>query len=75
MFVPTLPAFRALGIYDAIIAFSQEYRCIWKKKYGVVTVLYLVIRYGAIINMALRVSESFLVLKTVIVSRAPLELT
>ena len=39
----------ALAIYDLILSFSAEQRCIWKRKVGTGTILYLSIRYGTIL--------------------------
>ena len=41
----------ALAIYDLILSFAAEQRCIWKRKVGTGTILYLSIRYGIILNM------------------------
>lgn len=41
----------ALGVYDAVLSFSKEVRCIWQRPFSAVTILYFCIRYGAILCM------------------------
>lgn len=58
----------ALVLYDTAISFSQEVRCIWNRKFGVGTVLYLCIRYGTILNLFFNVFDGFFNFKTPAVS-------
>ena len=48
-------------MYDTLLSFPQEIRCIWERKYGIVTVLYLLIRYGTICDMLIRVFDGLYV--------------
>ncbi|CAL1698255.1 unnamed protein product [Somion occarium] len=43
-----------LAAYDTILTFSQEVCCIWQRKFTGVTLLYVVIRYGTILNIVLQ---------------------
>ncbi|KAK7684425.1 hypothetical protein QCA50_012372 [Cerrena zonata] len=45
----------ALVVYDTLLCLPQEFRCVWKRRLGIVTILYLLIRYGIILNMVLRI--------------------
>ena len=54
--------------YDVLLSLSQEIKCIWRRKPGVVTILYLFVRYGTIISMAARSFEPIYGTKTVSVS-------
>ena len=51
-----------------MLSFSQEVKCVWKRKRSTVTVLYIFIRYGTVIDMFLRVFDSFYVFDTIPVS-------
>ena len=51
-----------------ILALPQEVRCIWRRKFGTVTVLYTLIRYGTLINMVVNTLDAFYVLRDVPVS-------
>ena len=55
-------------VYDAVLSFQQEIKCIWGRKARVATILYLFVRYGMIINMGFRIFDTFYVFKTVSVS-------
>ena len=58
--------------YDVLLSLSQEIKCIWRRKTGVVTILYLFVRYGTIIDMAARIFETIYGFNTVSVSDATL---
>ncbi|KAK7693363.1 hypothetical protein QCA50_002931 [Cerrena zonata] len=49
----------ALAVYDTILAFPQELKCIWQRKFSMASVLYLLIRYGTFFNIFLRVFAGF----------------
>ena len=55
----------ALVVFDTIQSLPQEVLCVWRRKWGTVTVLYLCIRYGTVLNMSLRVYEKFNLLTTI----------
>ncbi|KAI0070361.1 hypothetical protein K474DRAFT_1608851, partial [Panus rudis PR-1116 ss-1] len=44
-----------LLIYDAILTFPQEIRCIWQRKWSGATLLYVTIRYLTLLDIALEV--------------------
>ncbi|KAI0074701.1 hypothetical protein K474DRAFT_1709658 [Panus rudis PR-1116 ss-1] len=44
----------SLFIYDSILAFPQEIRCIWQKKWSGTTLLYAVIRYSTMMDMVMK---------------------
>ena len=44
-----------LSIYDYLLLWNQEYTCIWKRRITLVTVLYIGIRYVAIVDMFVQV--------------------
>ena len=54
--------------YDALLSFQQEIKCIWGRKAGAGTILYLFVRYGTIIDMILAIFNGIYVAKTVSVS-------
>ena len=58
--------------YDAVLSFSQEVKCIWKRKAGVVTILYLFVRYGTIVDIVFQIIGVFYSAKTLLVSNATL---
>ena len=58
----------ALSIYDVILSISMEVRCIWKRKFGVGTVLYLSIRYSMILYVLLRLCQDVIVINGAFVS-------
>ena len=58
--------------YDALLSFQQEIKCIWGRKPRVVTILYLFVRYGMIIDMIFRVFSGIYVSETVLVSNITL---
>ena len=43
----------ALALYDLLISFAQEIQHIWRRKFSLVTLLYIFIRYGTIISLSL----------------------
>ncbi|KAK7688686.1 hypothetical protein QCA50_008224 [Cerrena zonata] len=55
-----------LALYDTILSFPTELRCIWQRKLGTGAVLYLFIRYGTILNAFLSVSIASVLPKTVV---------
>ena len=55
-------------VYDAVLSFQQEIKCIWGRKPGVVTIIYLFVRYGMILDIAFEIFEGIYVFKTVSVS-------
>ncbi|KAK7688733.1 hypothetical protein QCA50_008272 [Cerrena zonata] len=57
-----------LAVYDTILSFPKEVKCIWQGKFGTGPILYLFIRYGTIFNMLLSLLEGFPTSKTVIIS-------
>ncbi|KAK7688748.1 hypothetical protein QCA50_008287 [Cerrena zonata] len=57
-----------LAVYDTILSFPKEVKCIWQGKFGTGPILYLFIRYGTVFNMLLELLSGFPTSKTVIVS-------
>ncbi|KAK7688761.1 hypothetical protein QCA50_008300 [Cerrena zonata] len=57
-----------LAVYDTILFFPKEVKCIWQGKFGTGPILYLFIRYGTMFNMLLSLLEGFPTSKTVILS-------
>ncbi|KAK7687274.1 hypothetical protein QCA50_009779 [Cerrena zonata] len=55
----------ALIVYDTILTIPQEIKCIWKRKFSAVTVLYLFIRYGAVLDMLLKILSAFYTLTAI----------
>ncbi|KAK7683430.1 hypothetical protein QCA50_013261 [Cerrena zonata] len=55
-----------LVIYDTILSFPNEVRCIWQRRFGTGTVLYLFIRYGTVFYMLLWLLQGFPISTTVI---------
>ena len=55
-------------VYDFISSFPEEIKCIWKRKFGLGTVLYFSIRYGAVLNMLLETAAIAIFPETVLVS-------
>lgn len=58
----------ALTVYDTLISFPQEAKCIWKRKIGTVTILYVLIRYGIILDLVMQLVGEFYVPPLVSVS-------
>ena len=58
----------ALSLYDIMLMFSKELRCIWKRKFGTGAILYLFIRYATFLNMFIQVLSDTPYSKTAIVS-------
>ena len=58
----------AVIVYDTVLSFPQEIKCIWGRKPGAGTILYLFVRYGTIIDMILEIFNGIYVPKTVSVS-------
>ena len=58
----------AVIVYDTVLSFPQEIKCIWGRKPGAGTILYLFIRYGTIIDMTFKIFTWAYVPKTVSVS-------
>ena len=58
--------------YDTLLSFQQEIKCIWGRKPGVGTILYLFVRYGMIINMSFQIFSGTYIFKTVSVSNITL---
>ena len=58
----------AVIAYDAVLSFQQEIKCIWGRKPGAGTILYLFIRYGTIIAIVDQIVDRSYVFKTVLVS-------
>ncbi|KAK7683434.1 hypothetical protein QCA50_013265 [Cerrena zonata] len=61
-----LSDYHALAVYDTILSFPKEVRCIWQGKFGTGPVLYLLIRYGTVINTLLLLLHQFPISTTVI---------
>ncbi|KAI0081451.1 hypothetical protein K474DRAFT_1703886 [Panus rudis PR-1116 ss-1] len=51
----------AILVYDTLLTFPQEVRCIWQRKWTGATLLYSAIRYTTIVDMAFRVHTIALV--------------
>ena len=62
----------AVVVHDTVLSFSQEIKFIWGRKAGVVTILYLFVRYGMIIDMAFQIFVNIFAFKTVAVSNVTL---
>ncbi|KAK7688705.1 hypothetical protein QCA50_008243 [Cerrena zonata] len=52
-----LTASLTLAVYDTILSFPKEVRCIWQRGYGIGPILYLFIRYCTILDMILQLLE------------------
>ena len=65
-----------IGVYDAVLAFPQERKSIWKRKFSAVAILYLLLRYGTTVNLFLQVFNILYINESQSVStlRPPLEL-
>ncbi|KAK7693026.1 hypothetical protein QCA50_002591 [Cerrena zonata] len=61
-----------LAVYDTILSFPKEVKCIWQGKFGTGPILYLFIRYGTVLNMFLELLSGFPVSKRVIYCYTPL---
>lgn len=70
-----LKLFIALAVYDTILSFPKEIKCIWQGKFGTGPILYLFIRYGTVFNMLLELLEVFPSSRTVIVSNISIIVT
>ncbi|KAK7688703.1 hypothetical protein QCA50_008241 [Cerrena zonata] len=57
-----------LAVYDTILSFPKEVKCIWQGQFGTGPILYLFIRYGTVFNMLLELLEGFPFSSTVIIS-------
>lgn len=44
-------ALSAVLLWDLFLTFDRELECIWKRKWSVVTSLYVVLRYGNVLRM------------------------
>ena len=55
-------------MYDFLLSFPREVESIWRRKFGVITILYLVIRYGTLVEMSLNVLEGTYIFKDTTVS-------
>ncbi|KAI0075825.1 hypothetical protein K474DRAFT_1676100 [Panus rudis PR-1116 ss-1] len=53
----------ALLVYDTILTFSQEVRCIWLRKWSGVTLLYTIIRYITLVDVTMQVFGYLLIPK------------
>ena len=49
----------AVVTYDIMLTFSREVNCIWRRKWNLVTVVYVVCRYGTFLDLMLRTLGSF----------------
>ncbi|KAI0074689.1 hypothetical protein K474DRAFT_1601089, partial [Panus rudis PR-1116 ss-1] len=49
--------------YDTLLTFSQEVKCIWRRKWSAVTFLYAAIRYGTLLEVAYGCAIFYLVPK------------
>ncbi|KAK7688670.1 hypothetical protein QCA50_008208 [Cerrena zonata] len=56
--------------YDTVLSLEQEVSCIWRRRFSVVTLLYIIVRYGALLAMALLTLDNLLLVGTVPVCRA-----
>ena len=65
---PLTTDFLALITWDTMTSFSQEMRCIWGRRIGTVTFLYVGIRYVTLIQAFLHVFDQFFVSETIAVS-------
>ena len=43
----------AIAIYDPYLTFPNEIHCIWRRKKSIVTVLFVICRYGTVCRAAL----------------------
>lgn len=60
--------FPALVAYDALLSFPKEARCMWNRRFGAVTILYPLIRYGTIVDILLQVLDGFYIPRVATVS-------
>ena len=58
----------ALGVYDLILSSPMEVRRIWKRRLGAGTILYISIRYGAILSRFFDTGVAVIVPRNLIVS-------
>lgn len=63
----TLKELLALAVYDTILTFPREVRCIWQRKLGMGPVLYLLIRYGTVLHMLCEILSGFPTARSIIV--------
>ena len=40
---------QVIVLYDTLLTFSREVKCIWKRKWSVATALFILIRYSAVV--------------------------
>ena len=52
-------------LYDTILSFPQEIRCIWRRRFSLVTVSYIIIRYGTLVNTIMNILDAFYVLTSI----------
>ena len=52
---------KALLVYDISLTLSQEVNCIWNRQFGVVKVIYIVNRYGSLVNLVTSLVQDSLV--------------
>ena len=48
-------------LYDTILSFPQEIRYIWRRRFSLVTVSYIIIRYGTLVNTIMNILDAFYV--------------
>ena len=58
----------ALILYDVILSFPAEHRYIWRRRFGIRTMLYLTIRYSSIIFATIEMLGDILIIRNAIVS-------
>ena len=51
------PMCKALLLYDYVLLFADEIRCIWQRKVSVVSLLYALVRYVPLLSQAVRVMQ------------------
>ncbi|KAI0080538.1 hypothetical protein K474DRAFT_203978 [Panus rudis PR-1116 ss-1] len=58
-------------VYDTILTFPQEIKCIWSRKWSVVTLLYVALRYGTLLDNILSAAYSVMTPSHVVVTAKP----
>lgn len=62
------PLLAAIVLYDILLTFSREVSCIWRRQWNLVTVIFVICRYGTLLDLALRVIGGFYVPDSIWVS-------
>ena len=61
----TTKVFLVIILYDTILGFPQEIRCIWRRRFSLVTVSYIIIGYGTFVTTIMNILDAFYVLTSI----------